>query len=89
MRTTYELCEDTEECQLNLFCWYAYKDEVTKELREGEKLKKCLPMFSQFPTATFGWRRWKYKNEANNKKLEEELTNLILDPENKYGPEGW
>lgn len=46
LRTTYELCENTEECQLNLFCWYAYKDEVTKELRNGDKLKKCLPMFS-------------------------------------------
>jgi hypothetical protein len=43
LRTTYELCENTDECQLNLYCWYGYKEDVQFI---GENLKKCLPMYS-------------------------------------------
>lgn len=72
MRTTYELCENTDECQLNLYCWYGYKDDVSGEIKDNKKLKKCLPMFSQFPEAVFGWRRLNFKGEMV---LEEDLMN--------------
>lgn len=43
LRTTYELCENTDECQLNLYCWYGYKEDV---VFNTDNLKKCLPMYS-------------------------------------------
>jgi hypothetical protein len=72
LRTTYELCEKTEECQLNLYCWYGYKDDVSEEITNKKKLKKCLPMFSQFPEAIFGWRRLNFNGPVMQ--LEYDLT---------------
>ena len=77
LRTTYELCQNTEECQLNLYCWYGYKEDVNLEINSDAKLKKCLPMFSQFPDANFGWRRHYFKGEM---KLESELLNDDYTP---------
>jgi hypothetical protein len=74
LRTTYELCENTEECQLNLYCWYGYKSDVENEIVNKEDTKKCLPMFSQFPGATFGWRRLNFNGDKS--KMENSLTDL-------------
>jgi hypothetical protein len=43
-----------------LYCWFGYADDVQRDK------KMCLPMYSQFPGATLGWRK-KNPDPANPK----------------------
>ena len=46
LKTSYEQCTDTSQCQHHLYCWYA---------AIGDTSKKCLPVYSQQDGTKFGW----------------------------------
>ena len=55
LRTSYERCTDTEQCQHNLYCWYANIESSPILKSTKDPSKQCLPMYSQRENYNYGW----------------------------------
>lgn len=71
LRTPYDECQTTDQCQLNLYCWYGYAPDVAIDR------KMCLPMYSQFPEATLGWRRKNFSFDRPQAEIEMDLNGTL------------
>lgn len=50
LRTSYEQCNETFECSVAHYCWYASQAD------RADSVKKCLPLYSQDHGTRFGWQ---------------------------------